>query len=103
MHNFFYDNVGGALTRTLAIRTPDRAKRAMLGATTNRLHRCPHVTIARDQIPSGRNEIGGLNLATYIDRLRSTLLTVGESLCPNNVSITLHYRMRSPKIERSSG
>src|SRR4030095_10979922 len=44
------------LPRLLPIGSPNRAERAVLGTSTNSLHRTPHVPITRQQIPSCRRE-----------------------------------------------
>src|SRR6266852_4048275 len=75
----------------------------MLGATTDRLHRCPHVTIAGNEIPPGRNKIAGLDLASRVNRFRSTLTTVRERLCPNNVPIAFYHHMCAAEFKRFLG
>ena len=48
------DAFDGALPRRLSVGPPDRTERAMLGASTHRLHRRPHVPRPRAEGPIGQ-------------------------------------------------
>src|SRR2546423_13163688 len=62
----------------------------MLGAAPNGLHGSPHVTLARYQIPAGRQELGCFNAAAFIDSQRRSLHTIRQHLCPDDVAVTFY-------------
>src|SRR5512146_146064 len=61
LDNLLDDSIRGALAGALAVSAPNRAEGAMLGAAAHGLHRSPHVPIAWNQIPAGRDEVAGFN------------------------------------------
>src|ERR1700733_7094398 len=69
-HDLFDYHVGGGLPRLFSVRAPDGTKRAVLGAAANRLHRSPHVTVRRKQVPARGLKIFGRDAAAFVDRLR---------------------------------
>src|SRR5574340_406848 len=71
LDDFFNHSVRGALPRPLAIRPPDRTKRTMLRTAADGLHRGPHVTLARHQVPARGQKTAALDAAAMIERLRS--------------------------------
>jgi hypothetical protein len=75
----------------------------MLGATAHRLHRGPHVAVARNQIPACGDEIAGFDLASDVDRLRNSLAAIGQNSCPRQVTVAFHHRMRPTQIKRLLG
>src|ERR1700687_4617017 len=87
LDNFFDDRIRSPLPGTLAVRAPDRAERAMLGTTTHRLHRRPHVTTARDQFPPRGGKTTGLDLASVVEGLWSAFSAVGQGHRPGHVAI----------------
>src|SRR5260370_23773360 len=75
----------------------------MLGATTHRLHRCPHVTIARNQVPAGLHKIASLDLATGVDRFWNTFAAIRQRLRPNKVSVAFYDGMGAAEFSRFFG
>ena len=68
----------------------------MFWTSAHRLHRGPHAAVARDQIPACRQEAGAVDTAAEINRLGSTLSTIRENLCPDEIAVTLNHGMRPP-------
>ena len=97
-HNFSDDRVRCALAWALAVRAPDRTKRAMLGASAHGLDRSPHVAVARHQVPPCRQELVALDVPPVIEALGSPVAAIGQHLRPNHVSIALHGCMRAPQF-----
>ena len=54
LDDFLNHHIGAALTRTLAVSSPYRTERTVLGTTADSLNRGPHITFPRHQIPSCR-------------------------------------------------
>ena len=99
-HNLFNDRVGSALTRLLAIRPPYRTERTMLGAPAYCLHRCPHVTAFRHQIPPRRQKLLRLNPSAVVNFAQRTAHAILQSLSPDHIAITLDHRMGSAQFQR---
>ena len=57
LHDLLDDAVAPALARPLAVGLPHRAERAVLRAAAHGLHRRPHVSIRRHQVPARRQQI----------------------------------------------
>ena len=103
LDHFFHDHIRGPLPGTLPIGAPDRAERAMLGASAHGLHRRPHITTARNQFPAGGHETAGLDLASVVDRLRSAFFAVGQRHRPGHVAIPSTTEWAPPNSRASSG
>src|SRR5438874_2096067 len=70
----------------------------MFWAAAHGLHRGPHVTFSRQQIPAGGQEIGSFNPPTFINRQRSPAAAIPQDLWPYHVSVTLDHRMRAAQF-----
>src|SRR5208337_4949878 len=86
--------------RALSVCAPHRAERTMLGAAADGLHRGPHVTLARHQIPSRRHEVLGFNPATLVQRLEIAIGMISQDHRPGQVAVTFHYSVRAAQIRR---
>src|SRR5258707_15897689 len=71
----------------------------MLRASTNRLHRRPHVFICLHQVPARRQKRFSVDLSTFIDSLCISDLEVAKHLSPSHVPIALNHDMRGPFFE----
>ena len=78
----------------------------MLRAPTHRLYGRPHVLVRRDQIPPGGQERSGVNLAAFVDQLRSAGDAVTNRVPPRHVAIAFDdgvraaERMRLLRVQR---
>ena len=63
----------------------------MLRATAYRLHRRPHVTVARGEIPTCRQELISRNPSAVVHLLGRTSHQIGEHLRPNDISVTFDH------------
>ena len=75
----------------LPIGPPHAAKRAMLRASANGLHRGPHILVGRHQVPSRGQELAAFNPAALIDRGWLAREAVGHDLAPGDIAISLHH------------
>src|ERR1700679_3548366 len=71
----------------------------MLGTTTNRLHRSPHVLVGRQQIPAGRNKLLRIDFAALVNLLRSALDAGLQHLSPDHIAIALYNRVRMTTLQ----
>ena len=69
----------------------------MFRTAADGLHRSPHIVVARHQIPARRQEIRGLHTAAQVIGLGSALAAIRQRGRPDNVTVSIHYRMRAPK------
>src|ERR1035437_583945 len=79
-----------ALARLLSIGPPHAAKRAMLWASANGLHRGPHILVARHQIPPRGQELATFNPSDLIDTAWLAREANGHDLVPRHIAISLH-------------
>src|SRR5208283_3477788 len=91
------------LPRLLPIGPPNAAKRAMLWASANGLHRGPHIFIARHQVPSRSRELAAFNPSALIDTARLASQAIGHDFAPRNVTITLHDGVSAPAFQSLFG
>ena len=89
-----------ALPRLLPVRPPHAAKRAVLGAAADRLHRRPHVLVRLHQIPATRKELAALDAPALVDRLRRARHAICHGFAPRYVAIALHHGMTVPLCQR---
>ena len=87
-------------TRSLSVRPPDRAERAVLRASAHRLHRGPHVAPGRQQIPPTRKEGIAFEPTTLVLDARSAGRTVAEDLGPCAVTIASDHGVRATELAR---
>ena len=96
-HDLLDHHIGGALPRLLAVGAPDRTERAVLGAAANRLHRRPHVTVRRQQVPARGFELLRRHAAAFVDFLRRVARAIAQRLRPTpNPHRLLRPRARAP-------
>src|SRR5579871_1813761 len=62
----------------------------MLGAAPHGLHRSPHVPVPRNQLPTCRYEITGLDAASGISRTWSIVAAVGQHNWPYHITVAFH-------------
>src|SRR6185436_12417689 len=72
------DEMHVPLAWLLTVCAPHGAERAVLRAAADRLHRRPHVSIFRQQIPSGRVEGVAGHAPSVVGRLGRSLVTIVE-------------------------
>ena len=99
LDNFFNDALKTPLPRFLPIGAPDRAKRAVLGATTHRLHRSPHIFVRRQQVPARGNKLVRVDPASLVDLFWLALHASVQHLGPDDVAIALDHAVRMPTIQ----
>jgi len=87
IHDFVEYVIHQTRPRTLAIRSPDRAERAVLRATAHRLHRAPHVTSGWQQVPPTSEERLAFDSTTGVLVARSAGHTVAENLGPYTFTV----------------
>ena len=75
----------------------------MLGTAPHRLHRRPHITIPRNQVPTRRLEIAGLDLPARIYGFRSAIAAVRQHPRPSQITIALHDCVRATEFHRLLG
>ena len=71
----------------------------MLRTSPHRLHRGPHVAIARNQVPACLNKIAGFNLSTQVDRLWISVAAILQRFRPHLVPITFNYGVCAAKFD----
>ena len=98
LDDFLDYHIRGTLAGTLTVGPPNRAEGAMLGAAPNRLHRGPHVALARHQVPAGGQERVGFNAAAFVDRQRRSLGAIRQYPGPDHISIALDYRVSATQF-----
>src|SRR5271165_6070672 len=103
LHDLFDDGIGRSLARLLSVGAPHRAKRTVLGASANRLHRGPHVALAGNQVPSRGGKLVSIDAAALVDRLWRVAETVLQHSCPDDVAVALHHGMSASEFERFFG
>src|SRR5207245_1965048 len=94
LHDFSDHLIDGALPRLLAVGAPHRTERTVLWTAAHRLDRRPHVAALREQIPSGRREVGAADTAAFIQRLRMPRDAVADDLLPHQIAVAADHRMR---------
>ena len=72
----------------------------MLGAAAHGLHRGPHVTVARHQVPTRRHKFIRFNSATGIHRFEIALDVVRQGTGPDHIAIALYHGVRSAQFRR---
>jgi len=80
-----------ALPGLLPIGPPNAAKRAMLRASANGLHRGPHILIRLHQVPSRGQKLAAFNPTALIDPAWLAREAIGHDLAPRNIAISLHH------------
>ena len=98
LDDFLDYNIRGTLAGTLTVGPPNRAKGAMLGTAPNRLHRGPHIALARHQVPARGQERVGFNAAAFVDRQRRSVGAIRQCPGPDHISIALDYRMSASQF-----
>src|SRR5581483_464008 len=71
----------------------------MFRATANGLHGGPHVSVGREQVPTRRSKLTGLNSAACINLFGATVATVREDDGPDLIAIPLHHGIRVPEFD----
>ena len=100
LHEFVNHSVDGPLPRDLTIRSPDRTKRAVFGASPDSLHRSPHVTVRRKQVPTRRLKLISGDTSPVVQRLWITLFAIGQNSLPNLVTIPLNDGVSAAEFVR---
>ncbi len=59
----------------------------MLGTPAHRLHRGPHVSIRRQEVPPRGQELVPFDPAALVEPLRSPVRAIGGDLAPDNVPV----------------
>ena len=98
--NFCHDVVDGALPRLLSIRPPHRAERTMLRTAADRLHRPPHVTSIRQQVPPRWHEAIGIDASALVDPLQRAVDRVLEHDRPDDIAIAADDGVCAPELMR---
>src|SRR4051812_42778080 len=75
----------------------------MLRTAAHRLHRSPHVLLARDQVPTRGREVVGIDAAAHIDFLRHAFDAVGDGVPPHYVTIAGDDGVRAAEFVRLIG
>ena len=75
----------------------------MLRATTNRLHRGPHIFVRRQQVPAGGNKLVRVDPAPLVDLFRLALHAGLQHLGPDDVAIALDHAVRVAALQRFFG
>ena len=103
VHDFVDHALVPPLPRLLPVGAPDAAKRAVLRAAADGLHRRPHILLRLHQVPARRQKIGPRDAAALINRLRMACQAVCHHLRPHQVAIALHHGMRQAVLQRFLG
>ena len=98
LDNLRHDTVDPALPRFLAVGTPHRAERTMLGAPADGLHGSPHVAALRQQLPARRHEAVGIDASALIGLLQRSAARVIEDLSPDEIAIAANDRVSGPEL-----
>jgi len=83
----------------LPVRPPHAAERTVFGASTNGLHRSPHILFRIHQVPARGQEVAAGNLAAFIDSLRLAGQAIDYRLAPGNVAVSGHHRMSLTQVQ----
>ena len=97
-HDFVDDRVDAALPRPLPVGLPHRAERAVLRTAADRLHRGPHVFVARHERPARRLEFAAFDLAAVVHRQRRVARAVFEHTGPDQITVTFDDRVCATKF-----
>src|SRR5690349_11563158 len=71
----------------------------MLGAAPHGLHRSPHIPVPRNQRPTRRHEIAGLDAAPGVNRTWTIVATVGQHGWPHHITVAFHNRVCTSQLE----
>ena len=101
LHDLLDHHIRRALARLLSVGTPHRTERTMFRAAAHGLHRSPHVTIARSEIPArgqellSRNPPAVINLSGPLRRRHQ----IGDHLRPNDISVAFDHDVGAAQLE----
>ena len=100
----FYDlpdyRLKRSLARSLPIRPPNRAERAVLRASSRRLHRAPHVLALRQQIPARLRKPVRLQPAALVYPFQPALRAIPQRLTPCDIAIAPYHGIGRAILER---
>jgi hypothetical protein len=65
----------------------------MLGAPTDRLHGCPHIAVARSEVPPGGQKPVRGNAASFVNTLRGSVDAICQHHFPDVIAVSLNHRM----------
>ena len=94
LDDLLHDIVDAAGSRRLSVRAPDGTEGTVLRAAAHGLHRSPHVSIARQQIPACPHERVASDTSALVLRQRRAARAIGEHRRPDQIPIAADDRVR---------